>query len=427
MRRSPIMFSAMVLLTASCGEKPVDTRANLHLWQHQTGPEEHEANKQLIARFNAGHPDLKIHAQTIPQGSYPQSVMAAAMAGRLPCVLTVDSPMVPAFVWAGHIRPLDDLIDRNAFAEIAPAGLGRYNGHIYAVGQFDAALAIFTRRSTLAQVGARIPTVQHPWTREEFDGLLGKLKATGRWQVPLDLGTREPNPNWWTYAYSPLLQSFGGDLIDRGANQTAQGVLNGPAAQQWAVWFRSLFVNGFARRQEPDDQSLLHGRVAMAYTGNWRAPDLEKAFGKDLLILPPPDLGHGVVIGGGSWQWAISSTCKSPKEAANFIQHVIRTDEIADMASAAGMIPSTEAAAERTSRFRRGGDWRVFFDLSRAYAQQRPSTPAFTTISNAWYRAARDIMDGTNPRDSLDDAVDEIDQSIQDNGGFATVAKGKSR
>lgn len=422
MRRARILMSGLLLVATSCGDRSADQKLVLHLWQHQTGPDETAANDQMIARFNAAQTGIKIDAQTIPQGSYPQSILAAAMAGRLPCVLTVDSPMVPAFVWAGHIRPLDDLIDPNAFAAIAPPALARYNGHIYAVGQFDAALAIYTRRSTLAKVGARIPTVQHPWTRDEFDGVLKKLKATGRWQVPLDLGTREPNPNWWTYAYSPMLQSFGGDLIDRSTNQTADGMLNGPAAQQWAVWFRSLFANNLARRQEPDDQSLMRGRVALAYTGNWRAPDLEKAFGKDLLILPPPDLGHGVVIGGGSWQWAISSTCKHPKQAADFIRHLMGTDEIAAMASAAGMIPSTEAAAERTTRFRRGGDWRVFFELSRAYARPRPSTPAFATISNAWYRTARDIMDGTNPRDSLDDAVDEIDQSIEDNGGYASKA-----
>jgi multiple sugar transport system substrate-binding protein len=30
----------------------------------------------------------------------------------------------------------------------------------------------------------------------------------------------------------------------------------------------------------------------------------------------------------------------------------------------------------------------------------------------------RDIMDGANPRDALDDATDAIDQSIADNRGY---------
>ncbi len=33
------------------------------------------------------------------------------------------------------------------------------------------------------------------------------------------------------------------------------------------------------------------------------------------LLLPPPDLGTGPKIGGGSWQWAISSTCEEVEGA----------------------------------------------------------------------------------------------------------------
>lgn len=415
-----LAFCVVASLTLwACGsDKPTTGEPVLRLWQHQTGPEETAANKAMIARFNAFNTSLRVDEQSIPQGSYPQSILAAAMAGRLPCILTVDSPMVPAFVWAGHIQPLDQLVDRTAFAGIAPAALASYNGHIYAVGQFDAALAIFTRKSTLAEVGARVPTLEKPWTRQEFDKLLADLKATARWQAALDLGTREANPNWWTYAFSPMLQSFGGDLLDRRTLRTAEGALNGPEAQAWASWFRSLFAKGYVRRAEPDDQSLTNGRVALAYTGNWRAPDYQKAFGEDLLILPPPDLGNGAVIGGGSWQWAISSSCPYPREAASFIQHVISTSEIAAMSTAAGMVPVTEAAAQRTEKFRTGGDWRVFYELSRAFARPRPATPAFPKLSAVWYRAARDIMDGVDPQDALDDAVDEIDQSIRDNGNY---------
>lgn len=402
---------------AGCADAPAED-GTLQIWRHQVGTDEGLANEAMIARFADAHPDISIEEQSIPQGSYPQSVMAAAMAGGLPCILTVDAPMVPSFVWAGHIRPLDTILPAETFADVAPAALGRFNGHIYSVGQFDAALAVYARRSALEAVGARIPNVEEPWSRAEFEGVLEALKASGNFDVPLDLGTREANPNWWTYAYSPLLQSFGGDLIDRSSMQSADGTINGSQALAFADWFRSLFERGFARRQEPDDQAMLQGRAALLYSGNWRAPDLEEAFGTDLLILPPPDLGNGPVIGGGSWQWAISSDCKQPEAAAAFIAHVISTEEIAAMAQAAGMVPVTEAAAAQTEYFREGAKWRIFFDLSRAFARERPVTPAFTTISNTFYRAARDIADGSDPRDTLDDAADDIDRAISDNGGF---------
>lgn len=390
----------------------------MQIWRHQVGIEENLANEAMIARFEEAYPEIPVEEQSIPQGSYPQSVMAAAMAGGLPCILTVDAPMVPSFVWAGHIRPLDPLMPAGSFADIAPAALGRFNGHVYSVGQFDAALALFARRSALEAIDARIPSIAEPWSRSEFEAVLEALKASGNFKAPLDLGTREANPNWWTYAFSPFLQSFGGDLIDRSSMQSADGTINGPEALAFAQWFRSLFERGLARRQEPDDQAMLQGRAALLYSGNWRAPDLEEEFGDDLLILPPPDLGKGPVIGGGSWQWAISRDCPQPETAAAFISHVISTDEIAAISEAAGMVPVTEAAAAQTTDFRKGAKWRVFFDLSRAFARERPVTPAFTTISTSFYRAARDIADGSDPRDTLDDAADDIDRAIADNDGF---------
>lgn len=398
----------------------------LRIWRHQVGPEEDAANQALIARFAQAHPDVVVAEQSIPQGSYPQSVMAAALAGRLPCVLTVDAPLVPSFVWAGHIRPLDDLLPTATFAGIAPTALGRVGRHIYAVGQFDAALALYARRSALEKVGARIPTIAQPWTGAEFDAVLQALQQEGTYRVPLDLGTQEPNPNWWTFAYSPLLQSFGGDLIDRRTMESADGTLNGPDALAFARWFRSLFARGFARRQEPDDQAMLQGRAALLYSGNWRATELAEEFGDDLLVLPPPDFGHGPVIGSGSWQWAVSSSCRQPEAAAAFIAHLASTREIAAMAEAAGMVPVTAAAAALTPSFRPGGRWRIFFDLSRAFGRERPATPAFATLSNTFYRALRDIADGANPRDRLDDAADDIDQALADNAGYR-LATGVAR
>lgn len=419
----PLLSLALALTLAGCADATPQDEV-LQIWRHQVGVEENLANEAMIARFAAANPNIAVEEQSIPQGSYPQSVIAAAMSGGLPCVLTVDAPMVPSFVWAGHIRPLDGLLPTNAFDGIAPAALGRFQGRIYSVGQFDAALAIYARRSALEAVDARIPTIAQPWSRAEFDAVLERLKASGAYDFPLDLGTREANPNWWTYAYSPILQSFGGDLIKRPAMQSADGAINGPRALAFAEWFGSLFERQLARRQEPDDQAMLQGRAALLYSGNWKAPELEEAFGPDLLILPPPDFGEGPVIGGGSWQWAISSDCEHPEQAAQFIAHVRSTEEIASMAEVAGMVPVTLAAAARTRSFREGAKWRVFFDLSRAFARPRPVTPAFTTISNTFYRAARDIADGVNPRDALDDAADDIDQALADNDGYRLAAWG---
>lgn len=409
---------AILLALGGCSDqRRADGRIDLSLWRHQAGDVEESAGRAAIARFDASQSRWHLTPQSLPQGGYTQSVVAASLAGQLPCLMTVDQPMVASFVQAGHLRPLDDLIPAADVAKLNPAAQGRYRGHLYSVGQFDAGLAIFTRLSALNRVGARIPTLDHPWSLTEFDGILRKLKATGLYKYPLDLATRDPKADWWTYAFAPMLQSFGGDLLDRATLRKADGALNGPAAQRFGAWFQSLFVRGVVDRREPDDRAFVTGRAAMVYTGNWWAPDYRAAAGGDLLILPPPDFGHGTVIGGGSWQWAISRTCPHPDGAAAFLRFLLRPDEVARMADGAGMIPVSEAGAALSTNFRRGGRSRVFFDLMQRFARQRPATPAFSAISNSFFFALQNIADGKDPHDALDDATDAVDQAIADSAG----------
>ena len=59
--------------------------------------------------------------------------------------------------------------------------------------------------------------------------VLKKIKDSGDFDYPLDLATSLTG-EWWPYAYSPFLQSFGGDLINRTDYKSAEGVLNGDTA-----------------------------------------------------------------------------------------------------------------------------------------------------------------------------------------------------
>lgn len=416
-----IMLGAALAL-GSCAPKssvPED-RILLELWKHDTSQNERDAHAAMVKRFNAAQDRYHVETLEIPQASYSDALIVGALADQMPCLLDLDNPMLANFVWAGFTRPLDGLVGQEVYRDVAPSAIGRINGEVHALGQFDAALALFTRRSTLEAVNARIPTIDRPWSKAEFEQILARLKASGKYSYPLDLHTRDGNPDWWLYAFLPMLQSFGGDIAAPDNPSATAGYFNGPKSAEFVRWFAGLFEQGYVNRREPDDRGLQKGRVAMTYTGNWWVKDIAETLGDDLLILPPPDLGAGVVIGGGSWQWAISRDCAHPEGAAEFIRFIMSDAEVAAMSEAAGMVPVTAAAAEQTSMFKAGGDWRIFFDYSRAFARQRPKTPAFATLKTAFTKALQDSVDGADIRDALDDAVDDIDQVVASNGGYAT-------
>ena len=56
---------------------------------------------------------------------------------------------------------------------------------------------------------------------------------------------------WWPYAFSPILQSFGGDLLDRDTYLSAEGVLNGENAVAFGNWFQNCSRAGWPIRPRP--------------------------------------------------------------------------------------------------------------------------------------------------------------------------------
>jgi multiple sugar transport system substrate-binding protein len=215
-----------------------------------------------------------------------------------------------------------------------------------------------------------------------------------------------------------MLQSFGGDLIDRNTFLTAEGALNGPEAVAWGEWFQNLFKEGYANPTPPDDQGFYQGRTALWYNGSWASNDVVKNLGEDGLFLPTVDFGNGPKIGGASWQWGISSACENPEGAWEFISYLMEPEQVALMSTTTGLIPTTPAAAALTENYKEGGPYRILFDMANTFALLRPPTPGYLKLSSEFEQAGIAIRDGSNVQDALDDAVDAIDRDIQDNNGY---------
>jgi multiple sugar transport system substrate-binding protein len=390
----------------------------LSLWTHSAG-NENEMNviSKAVSDFNAMQEEYEVTVEAFPQASYNDSVAAASVAGSLPCILDLDGPTVPNFAWSGYIQPLPITDAELETMGIMPAAVGRYGDEVYSLGQFDVALLLYARKSVLDQYGIRIPTLEQPWTLDEFNGILQTLKDSGDFEYALDLGTGGSG-EWWPYAYSPLLQSFGGDLIDRETFLSAEGVLNGPEAVAWGEWFQNLFVEGLANPTPPDDQAFYQGTTALWYTGSWAANDVVKNLGEDGIFLPTVDFGNGPKIGGASWQWGISSACENPEGAWEFVSYMMEPQQVAAMSAATGLIPTTAAAAALTENYAEGGPYRIFFDMANQFALLRPPTPGYLKLSSEFEQAGIKIRDGGNVQDALDDAVDAIDRDIEDNSGY---------
>ena len=408
-------LTGVLLLTAGAGLAQTD----LTMWYHGAGNEvESRIINQIVADFNASQSDWRVSIESFPQASYNDSVVAAALAGNLPCILDVDGPVMPNWAWSGYMQPLT--IDESLIADFLPGTKGIWDGQLYSIGLWDAAVAMTTRRSTLEDNGIRIPTLEQPWTRDEFMAALDTLKATGDFEYPLDVGMAWTG-EWYPYAFSPFLQSFGGDIVDRTTYATADGVLNGDAALAFGEWWQSLFADGYApgTSQSPADRDngFAEGKYAISYNGNWAALNALSTF-DDTIFLPNVDFGNGPVIGAASWQFGVSATCATPEGANAFIAFALQDQYLAAFSNGIGLIPPTPSSAAMTENYAEGGAMSAFYGLSAAQALVRPVTPGYVVAAKVFEKALADIANGADVADTLDAAVDEIDADIARNQGY---------
>ncbi|QBE65875.1 sugar ABC transporter substrate-binding protein [Pseudoduganella lutea] len=417
------MKHAFVIALAALALPVLAAPVEIRLWRHDTGDAEMAAGRAAIERFNRSQGRWKVVMEAIPQGSYTESITAASLVRQLPCVIAMDQPTVPNFAWAGHIRPLAPLLPPAAVASLLEGGRGTYKGQLYSVGQFDVVLALFSRRSALEALGIRIATMERPYTAAEFHDVLARAKKSGRYRFPLDLNGRFKG-EWYSYAFSPWLQSAGTDLIDRENYRRVDGLLNNDAAVAVGRYYGRLFKDRLVERIPADDKAFEQGRTLFHYTGSWKVREYSRQFGADLVAMPPPDFGKGPRIGAASWQWGITRGCRQPEGAAAFLAHLVTPEEIGAASRDTGLVPVSEEGAALTEHYRPGGDWRLYFEFARRYAVVRPASPGYPAMSSAFEKALADIRSGKDAAEALDEAVEAIEHNIARNNGYGFGAQG---
>jgi multiple sugar transport system substrate-binding protein len=442
------LFAALVVLSmllTACGGQATETPAGestteeqtpteesapaaaepvtIDVWFHSGKGEERDVLDTQVSDFNASQDKVTINAIQLPEGSYNDQVNAAALAGDLPCLLDFDGPFLYNYAWSGYLAPLDEFVSPELKADFLPSIInqGTYGGHLYSLGTFDSGLAIWGNKAYLDEAGVRIPTsIDDPWTKDEFLDALKKLQALDGVEYAIDFKMNYGAGEWFTYGFSPILQSFGGDLINRSDYMSADGVLNGPEAVEAMTFFQSLFQDGYANADPAGDDCFFGSKTcALSWVGHWMWGPHSEGLGDDLVLIPVPNFGKKAVTGMGSWNWGITNSCPNPEAAWEFLNYLITPEEILHMTNANGAVPARKSAIAMSELYADGGPLNIFVQqLEGGVALERPVTPAYPVITSAFSDAVNNIVAGADVKTELDAAVEKIDQDIQDNQGY---------
>ena len=391
-------------------------------WTHEdVNSPQFQVLRKAADSFNRQQHTYQVRMVSSVRRIYENWIHSEAATGSLPCLLEFDGPYLPAFAWPGYLQAIDRFVPPETLRDFLPSivAQGTYRGRLYSLGQYDSGMGLWGNRRYLQAAGVRIPTLATPWSGEEFEQALEKLAALKDVDYAISLGLHnKPSGEFFSYAYAPILQGFGGDLIDRHSYRSAKGVLDGPQSVTAMTHFQRWVQKGWARGATARFDDFDKRKAALSWIGSWAYQRYHKALGPDLVLLPVPDFGQGIKTGMGSWAWGMSSTCREPAGAWAFLAYLLSDQEILNMTSVNNGMPARRSAMAQSPLYAPKAPLRLYVRQLEAGGVPRPATPAYDTISKAFGEAVARIAAGADVQAELSKAATIIDQNIAAHRGY---------
>lgn len=421
--RRAILATALGLVALSGATGSASAQTVLRV-MHQGDPGWVATYEEVVKRFEAANSDVDVQLIFAAHDVYNEQFGALASAGNLPDLMELDAPFLANYIWSGHLRPIEGLVSQGLIDDLTGSGKfqGTYpiDGKLYALGIFDSTVSLYGNRAYLEKVGARIPTsVADSWTREEFEDIMAKLAKVEGVQWPIDLfRSYGIKSEWATYAFQPLLNSAGCDLIDR-KTWLATGTLDSPACVAAMTVMQDWVNKGWVvPASAGSNQFFAEGTpAALAWGGNWIYGQASPTMGDNLVVIPLPDFGSGTKAPDGTWIWSVTTASKNPELAGKFIEFMMNDEGYRAHGVETSSFPGAKSFAAMSPVWGAGGAMAIAFEQSEV-AVPRPQHPAYPTITNAFMDALDRILNGENVQETLTRAAKTIDEDIANNGSY---------
>ncbi|MBB3407562.1 multiple sugar transport system substrate-binding protein [Rhizobium sp. BK316] len=415
------MFTTAALVAAA---GIAEAKTVIHI-MHQGDPGWVNTYGDVAKRFEEANPDVDIELIYAPHDAYNEKFSAAVMSKQLPDIMELDAPFLANYVWSGYLQPVKPLLEQDVLDDMTDSNVaqGTYpiDKELYAVGLTDSSVVLYGNKKYLEAIGARIPkSVDDAWTREEFEGYLDKLSKLDGVKWPIDTfrgyGIKT---EWITYAYGPLLESAGCNLIDR-KTWTARGTLDGEACVKALTMMQDWVKKGWVvPTSSGTNQFYAEGQpAALAMGGHWFYAEAAAAMKDNIVVMPLPKIGEKGVSPNGTWIWGISATSANPDIAGKFLSFMLKDKDYRAYAKSQSGYPGLKSFAAESPLYAEGGPLAVAFEQASKTAIARPPHPAYPTITSAFMQAVDKVFNGGDVQEALTAAAKKIDEDIEDNAGY---------
>ncbi|MEV6396115.1 extracellular solute-binding protein [Streptomyces sp. NPDC051907] len=371
--RRLLAAAAAVVLLGGCTSDGGDDDGRITLrfqslaWQKESV----DANKELVAEWNAAHPDVRVEYVQGSWDSVHDQLLTSFEGGEAPDVVHDASDDLADFAYGGYLADLTDLLPQRLKSDIPERSwqTTTFGDGVYGVPFLQEPRVLIADRKVLAASGVRMPTVERPWSWEEFRQVAKDLTETmgeGRHAVAWPL--KEP-----VSVTLNLGLSAGGQLFHRGADgkvdlkfAEGDGVVPGTIHDLFNT-DESASRSTLGMGGSDTLPGLFGGKYAMVPLGfSYRQQIVQQApEGFEWTVLPAPAGREGLAQGVSPQTLSIAQDSPYKKEAARFIDFMLQPRNMVRLAKGDWMLPTgTQALADPALHTEKDG-WATGAALAR--------------------------------------------------------------
>lgn len=331
-------LAALLALAAGTAQ----AESTVRFWYHFDNPDNPVAD--LVARFEAANPGIKVEAENIPWNSYYDNLYTAIAGGNAPDAAMVKLFAQPRLVEMGALEPLDDRIAGwDGKADLQDDLLkinGGPDGKQYYLPVQYVVSYLYYRADLFAEAG-----LQPPKTCDDFAKAAKAL-------------TRDSNgdgqPDIWGFGFrggKGGYDHWGPFVLSAGAKFEKAGLTSQPvvAANTWLV---DLYRNQkLFPPSAPNDgfQEIIaafqQGRTAMTIHHIGSSAGMVKALGDKVSAVPVPECNGGRWTSYGDESLAVLSSAEDKDAAWKWVAFLASGDANVEFNKATGQLPVTKSGA----------------------------------------------------------------------------------
>ncbi|MFE5006029.1 ABC transporter substrate-binding protein [Streptomyces sp. NPDC056696] len=362
MSRLAAVAAAVTLLLTGCssGGTADDGKITLEFQSLAWQKESVDANKQLVKEWNAAHPDIQVKYVQGSWDSVHDQLLTSFEGGEAPDVIHDASDDLADFAYGGYLADLRDLLPDRLKSDIPQHSweTATFGDGVYGVPFLQEPRVLIANAKILKAAGVRIPTPAKPWSWEEFRAITKKLSGNKKFGVAWPL--KEP-----VSATLNLSLSAGGRMFHRGAD--GKVTVRFDAADQ--VVPRTVHdqvdtdgsASGATLGMGGSDTlpGFFAGKYAMVPLGfSYRQQIVQQApEGFDWKVLPAPAGRDGLAQGVSPQTLSVAEDSPHKKEAAQFIDFLLRPPNMVRLALGDWMLPTGTEALKDPALHTEKNDW----------------------------------------------------------------------